>query len=187
MQPLRHCSGSFLCTIRLIFPSPSSSFLLLLLLHSFTYQDPAKTCHSCDAVMGTYFCKECKLWSSNPDINVYHCDKCGLCRLGKGLGIDNFHCERCGICLSLNVRSSLFIPFSFFLLYCFFLLSAFSVSPLAQPTGSRSPHMHSERRPQNHLPWLHGSHTPLLFTRARHPHALRAWNSSTLLPRKLFE
>eukprot|EP01128_Nolandella_sp_AFSM9_P003230 TRINITY_DN137_c0_g1_i1.p1 TRINITY_DN137_c0_g1~~TRINITY_DN137_c0_g1_i1.p1 ORF type:complete len:528 (+),score=109.56 TRINITY_DN137_c0_g1_i1:39-1586(+) len=68
-----------------------------------TVQEPAKNCSSCDAVMGSYFCLDCKLWSSHPEIDVYHCDKCGLCRLGKGLGIDNFHCDTCGICLSKNV------------------------------------------------------------------------------------
>ena len=61
-----------------------------------------------------YFCKICNFWNDDKDnilkvinsylINdvsitreVYHCDKCGICRLGKR---ENFiHCDSCNLCL----------------------------------------------------------------------------------------
>jgi len=71
-------------------------------------QRAAKVCAnpSCKAVMAHYYCELCKLWTDARDTSIYHCHKCGLCRVGKGLGIDNWHCDTCGICLSIKFKEN---------------------------------------------------------------------------------
>jgi len=69
-------------------------------------QPPRRTCRFCEEVMGDYYCNICKLWNDDPNKSIYHCDKCGICRVGHGLGIDVFHCDKCGICLSLAVLNN---------------------------------------------------------------------------------
>lgn len=63
-------------------------------------QDVGKICKGCGVVFGEYFCEVCKFFDSTPEKDIYHCDKCGICRLGKGLGIDNIHCDECNGCIS---------------------------------------------------------------------------------------
>lgn len=69
-------------------------------------QPPRRTCAFCKEVMGDYYCSECKLWNDDPDKPIYHCDKCGICRVGQGLGIDVFHCDTCAICLNLTMQDN---------------------------------------------------------------------------------
>lgn len=69
-------------------------------------QPPRRSCRFCHEVMGDYYCSICKLWNDDPDKSIYHCDKCGICRVGSGPGIDVFHCDKCGICLSLVVENN---------------------------------------------------------------------------------
>jgi len=59
-----------------------------------------ETCPGCDTVFGTaYFCKICRLYD-NVDKKQFHCDGCGICRLG---GSDNFvHCYTCEMCMPKN-------------------------------------------------------------------------------------
>eukprot|EP00727_Mastigamoeba_balamuthi_P011256 m51a1_g6753 hypothetical protein (419) ;mRNA; r:46613-48079 len=45
-----------------------------------------------------FFCPKCKFWDDDEKKNIYHCNACGLCRIGKGLGIDRTHCDGCGCC-----------------------------------------------------------------------------------------
>jgi len=35
--------------------------------------------------------------------SIYHCELCGLCRIGNGLGIDYLHCDECNACLSIHL------------------------------------------------------------------------------------
>lgn len=44
------------------------------------------------------YCGQCKLWDNSPTKNIFHCPKCKICRVGKGLGIDVEHCDICGCC-----------------------------------------------------------------------------------------
>ncbi len=57
---------------------------------------------SCGVKFAKYFCKYCKFWDNTPNKDIYHCDKCRLCRVGKGLGRDNYHCDKCNVCVSLD-------------------------------------------------------------------------------------
>jgi uncharacterized CHY-type Zn-finger protein len=56
-------------------------------------QRVGSTCTNCGAMAGRYYCDVCKLWNDDPDKPIYHCDKCGICRVGHGLGRDFFHCD----------------------------------------------------------------------------------------------
>jgi hypothetical protein len=71
-----------------------------------TVQPAAQICQneSCQKPVSKYYCHECKLWDDDPKKNIYHCHDCGICRIGKGLGIDYFHCKVCNICMAMNLK-----------------------------------------------------------------------------------
>lgn len=49
-----------------------------------------------------YTCLECKLFDDE-DKNQYHCEGCGICRIG---GRDKFfHCEKCNMCLPVKLQN----------------------------------------------------------------------------------
>ena len=56
-------------------------------------QPASQVCRTCDRVASWYFCKICKLWDDDTSKKIYHCDGCGICRRGEGLGKDFFHCK----------------------------------------------------------------------------------------------
>jgi len=70
-----------------------------------TEQDIGQYCAECGTKMGIYYCDICKLISDDPNKDIYHCKDCGICRLGKGLGIDRMHCDICGICTELEHKT----------------------------------------------------------------------------------
>ncbi|KAI5955106.1 hypothetical protein KGF54_001667 [Candida jiufengensis] len=61
-------------------------------------------CVNCEKELSNYFCRKCVLYDNDPTKDIYHCDKCGICRLGLGLDKDYFHCDECNICLSIDLR-----------------------------------------------------------------------------------
>lgn len=63
-------------------------------------------CIECGQELANYFCSTCKLYDNDYNKDIYHCDKCGICRLGLGLGKDYFHCDRCNICLSIDLKAN---------------------------------------------------------------------------------
>lgn len=69
-------------------------------------QPVAKNCRKCGVEFARYFCAICKFYDGKEGKEAYHCDKCGICRVGKGLGIDNHHCDGCGTCVPLEARDS---------------------------------------------------------------------------------
>lgn len=69
----------------------------------FQEQPAAKSCAYCSEEMASYYCAICKLWDDSPDKSFYHCDGCGICRVGKGLGIDFQHCDKCNVCLCVAI------------------------------------------------------------------------------------
>ena len=58
-----------------------------------TAQRAGEVCISCGVSAARYYCDICKLWNDDPEKNVYHCNECGICRIGRGLGKDFFHCK----------------------------------------------------------------------------------------------
>ncbi|CAN8068630.1 unnamed protein product [Agarophyton chilense] len=61
-------------------------------------------CRSCGVQFARYFCGVCKFYDDTPGRHAYHCEGCGMCRVGKGLGIDNYHCYGCGNCIPMAFK-----------------------------------------------------------------------------------
>lgn len=79
----------------------------ILCMFCTTPQEPTDNyCIECDKELANYFCSICKLYDNDDKKDIYHCDKCGICRLGLGLGKDYFHCDTCNICLSIDLKHS---------------------------------------------------------------------------------
>jgi uncharacterized CHY-type Zn-finger protein len=71
-----------------------------------TPQPAGETCMQCGEYAAWYYCDKCKLWDNDSNKRIYHCDDCGLCRLGEGLGKDFVHCRRCNVCISISTSAS---------------------------------------------------------------------------------
>ena len=56
-------------------------------------QKASGVCIECEQSAAWYYCDVCKLWDDNPNRSIYHCDDCGICRVGKGIGKDFYHCK----------------------------------------------------------------------------------------------
>lgn len=69
-------------------------------------QTASQICISCKEPVAKYFCDICKLWSDDPNKSIYHCDGCGICRVGKGHNIDYFHCDKCCACYTLSMKNN---------------------------------------------------------------------------------
>lgn len=63
-------------------------------------------CVNCEEELANYFCRKCVLYDNDPHKDIYHCDKCGICRLGLGLLKDYFHCDTCNICLTIDLKNN---------------------------------------------------------------------------------
>ncbi|CAI9284745.1 E3 ubiquitin-protein ligase MIEL1 [Lactuca sativa] len=69
-----------------------------------TEQPVARSCTNCGVNMGEYFCELCKFYDDDIDKGLFHCDDCGICRVG---GRENFfHCKKCGTCYSIGLRDN---------------------------------------------------------------------------------
>lgn len=71
-----------------------------------TIQPVASHCvnERCGVEFAHYYCGNCKFYDNDKTKDIYHCDKCNICRIGKGLGIDYFHCDKCNACMSVTLR-----------------------------------------------------------------------------------
>lgn len=58
-------------------------------------QPAAEACVQCGERAAWYYCSVCKLWDDDSRKSIYHCDDCGICRVGQGLGKDFYHCKVC--------------------------------------------------------------------------------------------
>lgn len=56
-------------------------------------QPASEECALCSERGAWYYCDVCKLWDDDPQKSIYHCNDCGICRVGQGLGKDFFHCK----------------------------------------------------------------------------------------------
>lgn len=66
----------------------------------FYLQDVKQYCEICDHTMGEYFCGICNLFD-NEDKGQFHCEGCGICRVG---GRENFiHCDKCNSCITKSL------------------------------------------------------------------------------------
>ena len=85
-------------------PRRETKFMLCMMCN--TPQRVSQACKMCHEQAARYYCSVCKLWSDDPEKSVYHCDDCGICRLGEGLGKDFFHCKTCAACMSIQAEST---------------------------------------------------------------------------------
>lgn len=58
-----------------------------------TPQPAAEYCRRCNEQTAVYYCDICKLWDNDSRRRIYHCEDCGICRVGEGLGKDFVHCK----------------------------------------------------------------------------------------------
>lgn len=56
-------------------------------------QPASGECTQCGEQSARYYCGVCKFWDNSPGKSIYHCNDCGICRIGEGLGKDFFHCK----------------------------------------------------------------------------------------------
>ncbi|KAJ3681106.1 hypothetical protein LUZ60_015595 [Juncus effusus] len=68
-----------------------------------TEQPVAKICSNCGVNMGEYFCNVCKFYDDDTRKEQFHCDDCGICRVGGGENY--FHCPKCGSCYGLALQN----------------------------------------------------------------------------------
>ncbi|KAH6885857.1 hypothetical protein B0T10DRAFT_576644 [Thelonectria olida] len=71
-----------------------------------TPQKASDTCINCGQIAAHYYCNICKLWENRQSKSIYHCNDCGICRKGLGLGKDFFHCKTCRACISTSIEES---------------------------------------------------------------------------------
>ena len=69
-------------------------------------QPAGQYCSFCKESMSSYYCDKCKFWDDDDAKKIYHCDDCGICRIGKGLGEDFFHCKTCACCLTIKLKDN---------------------------------------------------------------------------------
>ncbi|GIK02666.1 hypothetical protein Aspvir_006725 [Aspergillus viridinutans] len=69
-------------------------------------QPAAAVCRQCGEHAAQYYCNICKLWDNDSNKSIYHCNDCGICRIGQGLGKDFFHCRTCSVCLPISIENT---------------------------------------------------------------------------------
>ncbi|XP_011079733.1 E3 ubiquitin-protein ligase MIEL1 [Sesamum indicum] len=69
-----------------------------------TEQQVSNICSNCRVKFGEYFCDICKFYDDDITKEQFHCNDCGICRVG---GRENFfHCPKCGSCYSIGLRDN---------------------------------------------------------------------------------
>ncbi|BBH10376.1 zinc finger C3HC4-type RING finger family protein [Prunus dulcis] len=69
-----------------------------------TEQQVAQLCSNCGVNMGEYYCDICKFYDDDISKQQFHCNECGICRVG---GRDHFfHCQKCGSCYVVELRGN---------------------------------------------------------------------------------
>lgn len=59
-------------------------------------------CKACGVSFGAYSCMQCCFFDDEVKKQHFHCDSCGICRVG---GRQNFfHCPTCGCCYSTSLQ-----------------------------------------------------------------------------------
>ena len=58
------------------------------------------TCASCHVSFGAYACIPCRLFDDDVSKQQFHCDGCGICRVGGRANF--FHCVTCGACFATS-------------------------------------------------------------------------------------
>ena len=73
-------------------------------MYCFTIQNIGKTCIACEMDLGEYYCEICKFHDSTEGKEIYHCNECGICRLGRREQF--FHCKNCRACINVDLKDN---------------------------------------------------------------------------------
>lgn len=65
-----------------------------------TVQKVSNECIACHQTMAHYFCAFCKFFDGNPAKHIWHCEQCGLCRVGQPNAFE--HCQTCHTCMPIG-------------------------------------------------------------------------------------
>ena len=68
-----------------------------------TEQGVSNFCVNCNKDFGSLYCDKCKIWDYT-DLEVFHCDKCNICRVGDKSKY--FHCDNCDIGMSICLKDN---------------------------------------------------------------------------------
>ncbi|QSS54363.1 CHY zinc finger domain-containing protein [Histoplasma capsulatum var. duboisii H88] len=71
-----------------------------------TPQAAGQWCKSCGIQAACYYCSVCKLWDNDSQKSIYHCNDCGICRIGQGIGKDYYHCKTCSVCIPISIQQT---------------------------------------------------------------------------------
>ncbi|GMH32753.1 hypothetical protein BSKO_00587 [Bryopsis sp. KO-2023] len=67
-----------------------------------TRQPVGEKCVKCGTKFGKYSCLKCNFFEDDLSKEQYHCEHCGICRVG---GRENyFHCQKCNCCYHINMK-----------------------------------------------------------------------------------
>ncbi len=67
-----------------------------------TQQPVSQQCQNCSVTFGEYTCMECVFFDDDTKKKQFHCDDCGICRVG---GREKFfHCKTCGCCYDKKLQ-----------------------------------------------------------------------------------
>lgn len=108
-----------------------------------TQQQAGPTCVTCSVTLGAYWCSLCVLLD-DVDKGQYHCDKCGICRVGGQEA--HTHCDKCGTCVKTAALETHACATNAALTDCSVCLES----------------LHTSREPTQFLPCGHGLHAPCL-------------------------
>lgn len=68
-------------------------------------QPASEFCRTCGIRFADYYCSICKLWDDEgKKKQIYHCDACGICRIGPQKNY--FHCDRCCACYATSLKDN---------------------------------------------------------------------------------
>ncbi|OWB56997.1 hypothetical protein B5S28_g2918 [[Candida] boidinii] len=100
--PCRFCHDQVVASHNL--PRDETKHILCMFCN--TPQTPQQYCSNekCGELLSNYFCEKCILFDNDQSKDIYHCDDCGICRLGLGLNQDYFHCKNCDACISIDLK-----------------------------------------------------------------------------------
>jgi CHY zinc finger len=71
-------------------------------------QPSGAVCRSCSVAFGAYTCLKCSFFDDELEKQQFHCEECGICRVG---GRENFfHCKTCSACYSTSLKVAAWQP-----------------------------------------------------------------------------
>jgi hypothetical protein len=61
-------------------------------------------CGHCGVRFASYYCGVCRFYDDDSTKDIYHCVKCGICRVGREE--ENYHCDKCNSCVPRDVADT---------------------------------------------------------------------------------